>query len=192
MKGIIARIDGSQNIFIIVGIVDVNDIRMFFLQGKSLIYGFDFTWKLRPLIDSLEKAKRCPIQTRKNIAPPLSLTIYLCVSSKSLRLYLLSKYKQLKSSGKWTFPMFTPESLRQKFKSLRRDAKVSGKWTFSMFTLESLRQKLKSLRRDENSSGKMTFSVGNIKKPQAKRHFQLETSKCLRQNDISSEKQRFA
>jgi len=108
-----------------------------------------------------EKAKRCPIQTGKNIASPLSFTTYLYVSSKSLRLYLLSKYKQLKASGKWTFPLLTPESLRQK---------------------------LKSLRRDEIASGKMTFSVGNIKLPQAKRHFQLETANCLRQNDISSEK----
>jgi len=61
-----------------------------------------------------------------------------------------------------------------------------------MFTPESLRQKLKSLRRNENALGKTAFSVGNIKKPQAKRHFQLKTSKCLRQNGISSEKQRFA
>ena len=115
--------------------------------------------------DSLKKRKDCPIQTRKNIASPLSFTTYLCVSSKCLRLYLLSKYKQLKASGKWTFSSSTPESLRQK---------------------------LKSLRRDENASGKMTFSVGNIKLPRAKRHFQLETANCLRQNDISSEKQRFA
>jgi hypothetical protein len=70
--------------------------------------------------------------------------------------------------------------------------KALGKWTFPSLTPESLRQKLKSLRRDENASGKTAFSVGNIKKPQAKRHFQLETSKYLRQNDISSEKQRFA
>jgi len=61
-----------------------------------------------------------------------------------------------------------------------------------MFTPESLRQKLKSLRRDEKASGKTVFSVGDIKKPQAKRHFQLKTSKCLRQNGISSKKQRFA
>ena len=114
---------------------------------------------------SLKKRKDAPSKQEKNIASPLSFTTYLCVSSKSLRLYRLSKYKQLKASGKWTFPLLTPESLRQK---------------------------LKSLRRDENSSGKMTFSVGNIKKPQAKRHFQLETANCLRQNDISSEKQRFA
>ena len=114
---------------------------------------------------SLKKQKDGPSKREKNIASPLSFTTYLCVSSKRLRLYLLSKYKQLKASGKITFPMFTPESLRQKLKSLRRDAKASGK---------------------------MAFSVGNIKKPQAKRHFQLETSKCLRQNDISSEKQRFA
>jgi len=118
-----------------------------------------------PLIGQLEKAKRCPIQTRKNIASPLSFTTYLCVSSKCLRLYLLSKHKQLKALGKW---MFSP-------------SKSKG-----------LRQKIKSLRRDEFASGKMTFSVGNIKLPQAKRHFQLETSNCLRQNDISSEKQRFA
>ena len=59
---------------------------------------------------------------------------------------------------------------------------------FSSSTLESLRQKIKSLRRDENASGEMTFSVGNIKLPQAKWHFQLETANCLRQNDISSEK----
>jgi len=61
-----------------------------------------------------------------------------------------------------------------------------------MFTPESLRQKLKSPWRDEFASGKMTFSVENIKLPQAKRHFQLETANCLRQNDIFSEKQRFA
>ena len=115
--------------------------------------------------DSLKKRKDCPIQTRKNIASPLSFTTYLCVSSKCLWLYLLSKYKQLKASGKWTFSPSTPESLRRK---------------------------LKSLWRDEFASGKMTFSVGNIKLPQAKRHFQLETANCLRQNDISSEKQRFA
>ena len=102
---------------------------------------------------SLKKRKDCPIQTRKNIASPLSFTTYLCVSSKCLRLYLLSKHKQLKASGKWTFSPSTPKSLRRK---------------------------LKSLWRDENASGKMTFSVGNIKLPQAKRHFQRETTICLR------------
>jgi len=61
-----------------------------------------------------------------------------------------------------------------------------------LFTPESLRQKLKSLRRDEKASGKTAFPVENIKMPQAKRHFQLETAKSLRQNDISSEKQRFS
>ena len=30
------------------------------------------------------------------------------------------------------------------------------------------------------ASGKMTFSAVNIKLPQAKRHFQLETANCLR------------
>ena len=114
---------------------------------------------------SLKKQKDGPSKREKNIASPLSFTTYLCVSSKCLRLYLLSKYKQLKASGKWTFSPSTPESLRQK---------------------------LKSLRRDKFASGKTVFPVGNIKLPQAKRHFQLETANCLRQNDISSEKQRFA
>ena len=122
-------------------------------------------WHTPPSSDSLKKRKDCPIQTRKNIASPHSFAIYLCVSSKCLWLYLLSKHKQPKASGKWTFSSSTPKSLRRK---------------------------LKSLRRDEFASGKMTFSVGNIKLPQAKRHFQLETANCLRQNDISSEKQRFA
>ena len=122
-------------------------------------------WHTPPSSGSLKKRKDAPSKRKKNIASPLSFATYLCVSSKCLRLYLLSKYKHLKASGKWTFSPSKPESLRQK---------------------------LKSLRRDEFASGKMTFSVGNIKLPQAKRHFQSETANCLRQNDISSEKQRFA
>ena len=114
---------------------------------------------------SLKKQKDGPSKRKKNIASPLSFTTCLCVSSKCLRLYLLSKYKQLKASGKWTLSSSTPESLRKK---------------------------IKSLRRDEFASGKTAFSVGNIKKPQAKRHFQLETSNCLRQNGISSWKHQIA
>ena len=37
------------------------------------------------------------------------------------------------------------------------------------------------------ASGKMAFSVGNIKLPQAKRHFQRETTICLRLWRIDSE-----
>lgn len=133
-----------------------------------------------PLHEQFEKAKRCPIQTGKNIASPLSFTTYLCVSSKCLRLYLLSKYKQLKASGKWTFPMFTPESLRQMGTFAVDVRKPRAKAQITSARRKCLRQNGISGWKRQIASGKTAFPVENIKLPQEKRHFQRETTICLR------------
>ena len=111
---------------------------------------------------------------------PLSFTTYLCVSSKCLRLYLLSKYKQLKASGKWTFPSLTLKSLRQMDVSNVYTRKPQAKAQITSARRKSLRQNDIFGWKHQKASGKTAFPVGNSKKPQAKRHFQRETTICLR------------
>ena len=120
-----------------------------------------------PLHEQFEKAIRCPIQTRKNIASPLSFTTYLCVSSKSLRLYLLSKHKQPKASGKWTFPMFTPESLRKMYVSIVDTRKPQAKAQITSARRQSLRQNGISSWKQQIALGKTTFPARNNDLPEA-------------------------